>query len=346
MAYEHLHRYAFASRHVQGKRVLDLASGEGYGSSLLARTARLTVGIDLDEKTVRHARRKYLGDHIHFVVGSAIDVPLAARFDVIVCFELIEHIHKHDQLLSEIRRLLAPGGLLVISTPNKPEYRLMGPPNPFHVKELGLEEFETLLARFFKQVRLLGQRLYGNSNLWALPGPSSSVESGLFMDRNADEFVVSETDCRSPLYIIGLASDIEVPAGPASDVLVDISDSLIKERDRIQRELGETIGSQREALAWREEQVRQFQSTISSQEQALAWRASQVRDLASQVSDLNDIAHNQRERINELERQIYLIQSGRAWKLLQRFFAVRDQLLPPLSARRRIYDRLVGKIKL
>jgi SAM-dependent methyltransferase len=346
MAYEHLHRYAFASRHVQGKRVLDLASGEGYGSALLARTARLTVGIDIDEKTIRHARDRYVGDNIHFIVGSALDVPLAGRFDIIVCFELIEHLGKHDQLLSEVKRLLAPGGLLMISTPNRPEYRLLEPHNPFHVKELDLEEFESLLERYFRQVRLLGQRVYGSSNLWTLPCPSSGLASGPFIDRNNQEFVVSGIDCRSPLYLLGLASDAGLPPGPASDVLVDASDSLIKEKDRIQREMRETIGSQTEALAWREEQDRQLQSTLRSQEQALAWRASQVSELNDRVRDLKDIVHRQQEQLNELERDLHTVQSGRTWKLVQRFFVLRDRLLPPLSLRRRIYDRIVGGIRL
>jgi hypothetical protein len=240
----------------------------------------------------------------------------------------------------------------MISTPNRPEYRLLEPHNPFHVKELDSEEFESLLARFFGQVRVLGQRVYGSSNLWTLPRTSAVMESGLFINRDNSEFVVSGTDCRSPLYLLGLASDAGLPPGPANDVLVDASDSLIKEKDRIQREMRETIGSQTEALAWREEQERQFQSTISSQEQALAWRASQVselnnraRDLNDRVSDLNDIVRRQQERLDELERDLHTVQSGRTWKLVQRFFVLRDRLLPPLSLRRRLYDRIVGRIK-
>ncbi len=339
MTYEHLHRYAYASRYIEGKRVLDLASGEGYGSALIARTAFSVVGIDIDEKTVRHAHRKYAGANIHFVVGSVTEIPLAARFDVVVCFELIEHVQDHDKLLSEIKRLLAPGGMLMISTPNRPEYRLLEPSNPYHVKELDFEEFRTLLKRFFSQVRFLGQRVYCNSSLWATESPSYGPGSGMFIDRGADGFLVSQADRRAPLYFIGTASDTEMPPGPASEFLADNTNSLIKERDRIQSELETSIRSQQEALAWREEQERQFQIIISAREEALQWRASQI-DAMQLEKDY------QAQQIEGLEKQLRILQSGRAWKLLQKFFAFRDRILPPLSTGRRIYDRFLGKIKL
>jgi O-antigen biosynthesis protein len=339
MTYEHLHRYAYTSRYIEGKRVLDLASGEGYGSALLARKALSVVGIDLDEKTVRHARKKYMEGNIHFIVGSVTEIPLAARFDVVVCFELIEHIQDHGKLLSEIKRLLAPGGILVISTPNRPEYHLLEPSNPYHVKELDFEQFKSLLERFFARVRFLGQRVYCNSSLWAADPSSSGAGSGLFIDRNADGFFVSEADSRSPLYFIGLASDGEVPPSPANDLLADNSNSLLKERDRIQSELQATIRSQQEALDWRKEQVRQCEIIIKAREEAIQWQASQISEWQTE----NDY---QRKQIEELGKQIHLLQSGRAWKLLQRFFEFRDRVLPPPSARRRIYDRLIGKIRL
>ena len=86
MAYEHWHRYAYVSQFAQGKRALDLASGEGYGSALLAQTARLVIGIDIDERTVQHARRKYPGANRHFLVGSVTDIPLKSQFDLICLF--------------------------------------------------------------------------------------------------------------------------------------------------------------------------------------------------------------------------------------------------------------------
>src|SRR5262245_34545981 len=88
-AYEHLHRYAYAATLVQDKRVLDLASGEGYGSKLLAIGASSVIGIDIDENAVRHASEKYGGNNLQFRSGSITAVPIHDdhSFDVIVCFE-------------------------------------------------------------------------------------------------------------------------------------------------------------------------------------------------------------------------------------------------------------------
>src|SRR5947199_9541379 len=70
IGYEHLHRYAFATQFVRNKRVLDLASGEGYGSNLLAKTAKHVVGIDIDEKAANHAANNYIKPNLQFTVGS------------------------------------------------------------------------------------------------------------------------------------------------------------------------------------------------------------------------------------------------------------------------------------
>src|SRR5438034_365046 len=171
IGYEHLHRYAFATQFVRNKRVLDLASGEGYGSYLLAKTAKQVVGIDIDEQTVRHAKNKYIRPNLDFKVGSILEVPIEGNsfFDVIVCFEALEHVGDHHKLLSEAKRLLTPNGLFLVSTPNKmlytdePHFN-----NPFHVHELYFDEFKALLENYFRQVKFLGQRIHCTSNMWPL----------------------------------------------------------------------------------------------------------------------------------------------------------------------------------
>src|SRR5436309_13222977 len=102
IGYEHLHRYAFATQFVRNKRVLDLASGEGYGSNLIAKTAKQVVGIDIDEQAVRHTKNKYFLPHLDFKVGSILDVPNAGNglFDDIVCFEALEPFRDHYKSLS------------------------------------------------------------------------------------------------------------------------------------------------------------------------------------------------------------------------------------------------------
>src|SRR5699024_8866218 len=102
MIYEHYHRYALAATLTEGKRVLDLASGEGYGCALLAASAECVVGLEIDERIVRHARQNYRLDNLTFRAGSITDSDALADeppFDVITCFEAIEHVHEHEELM-------------------------------------------------------------------------------------------------------------------------------------------------------------------------------------------------------------------------------------------------------
>jgi O-antigen biosynthesis protein len=308
-AYEHLHRYAYIARYIRGKSVLDLASGEGYGTAMLARTAGLAIGIDIDENAVQHANKKYLAENLRFLLGSITDIPLTTQFDVIICFEAIEHIYDQEKLLVEVKRLLAPDGLFVISTPNKSEYRIQQPSNPFHVKELDFKEFKGLLANHFSQVHFLGQRVHCGSSLWPCETKKSGSVSDFFIDRSVDEFVVSESEQRIPIYYIGIASNAAVMPDFASDFLLDSSNGLLK--------------AQEQSLACRGEQVRQLESSICLLTEALEWRESQKEDLQAQIDS---------------------IKSGRAWQLIHLFMRIRDLVFPTLSRRRRIYGRFVQNI--
>ena len=117
--YEHLHRYKFAKEFVKDKMVLDLACGEGYGSFLLSATAKEVVGIDINKETITHASSKYLKNNLRFITGSISSIPILEEkiFDVIVCFEAIEHIKEHDSLIKEVKRLLKDDGIFIVSTP-------------------------------------------------------------------------------------------------------------------------------------------------------------------------------------------------------------------------------------
>ena len=299
IGYEHLHRYAYATQFVQNKRVLDLACGEGYGSYLLARTAESVVGIDIDEDAIRHARNKYLKQNLEFKVGSITEVPIVGEhcFDVAVCYEALEHIEDHHKLLGEVKRLLTPDGIFIVSTPNKtvytdePQYT-----NPFHVHELYFDEFRELFEKHFKNVKFLGQRIYCNSNIWPVfcDGDSKTVE--YVIDRNPREFVFVENDKRTPLYFIAIASDADSDVKETGSALVDVSDALLRQKDkqiathvteqeRLLREIGQlsnAVQGQQKSLAEKEEHadrlvqnVTVLQSVIEAQQQALAQKDQQ-----------------------------------------------------------------------
>lgn len=232
IAYEHWHRYAYARAWVTGKRVLDVACGEGYGAAFLAETAASVVGVDVDGDTVRHARAAHPRANLEFLEGSAAAIPIdgAASFDVITSFETIEHIDEASQLafLSEVRRLLAPGGVFVISSPDKRTYSdERGFSNEYHVKELYLEEFQALLRARFAHVSMVAQGVHGVSYLHPLDRREGSVLEVSVRGLDAGRFELEPT-APPHLYLVAVCSDAPVEA-PFS-VLLDRKEALLDER--------------------------------------------------------------------------------------------------------------------
>jgi SAM-dependent methyltransferase len=157
---EHLHRYAIAQKITKNKVVLDIASGEGYGSFLLSKSATRVFGVDIDERSINHAKGKYASSkNIEFHIGSTDAIPLEDKsVDVVISFETIEHHAKHDLMMQEVSRVLKTDGILLISSPEKSIYSERDPNNIYHIKELILSDFSDLLNRNFKNVNLFNQR--------------------------------------------------------------------------------------------------------------------------------------------------------------------------------------------
>src|SRR5208282_1491457 len=122
---EHVHRYLLAREYAKDKDVLDIASGEGFGSAILASAARNVVGVDIAAEAVRHATVRYQRDNVQFRQGSCAEIPLANNsIDLVISFETIEHLDEHKAMMAEIKRVLRPEGVLIISSPDKKEYSI------------------------------------------------------------------------------------------------------------------------------------------------------------------------------------------------------------------------------
>jgi ubiquinone/menaquinone biosynthesis C-methylase UbiE len=173
---EHLHRYAIAQKITKNKVVLDIASGEGYGSFLLSKEAIKVYGVDIDEKSINHAKVKYASSiNIEFTLGSTDAIPLQDEsVDVVVSFETIEHHDKHDLMMKEINRVLKKDGVLLISSPEKSIYKERDPNNPYHIKEITLVEFRDLLNKNFINVKLFNQRFVIGSLIHVIDQDSAS----------------------------------------------------------------------------------------------------------------------------------------------------------------------------
>lgn len=199
---EHMHRYFLVAQFVADKVVLDIACGEGFGSNVLSGTAASVIGVDIAEEAVLHARSKYKSDRLSFKVGSVTAIPLPdASVDVVVSFETIEHIAEHEEMMVEVKRVLRPGGIFVVSTPDKATYTdATGQINPFHVKELYRDEFENLIAPHFKYFRLHGQKIGFGSIIAPEAGSAPFVETG-------SSRLTSTDGLTDPMYLIAVASD-------------------------------------------------------------------------------------------------------------------------------------------
>jgi SAM-dependent methyltransferase len=155
----HLAVYEWIAERVAGRAVLDMACGEGYGSSVLARTAGSVVGVDGNPEAHEHARLRYTRSGLSFEWGAVESYGEPGSFDAVVFLQTIEHVVDPAAVLGHFRSLLAPGGVAYVSTPNVLTLAPAGAiksDNPWHLREYRVEEFESLCRRVFPRVEMLG----------------------------------------------------------------------------------------------------------------------------------------------------------------------------------------------
>jgi 2-polyprenyl-3-methyl-5-hydroxy-6-metoxy-1,4-benzoquinol methylase/glycosyltransferase involved in cell wall biosynthesis len=288
---EHFHRYLFAEQIVKGKRVLDIASGEGYGSALLARSAAYVTGVDISAEAVVHAKVTYHADNLTYLVGSCAAIPLPDHsIDIVVSFETIEHHDQHEAMMSEIKRVLTVEGVLLISCPDKYEYSdKTGYRNEYHVKELYREEFVHLLAAYFKCCTMFGQRaVYGSLILQSVGG----LECETY--KIDDKLAPPVDGLANAVYLIAIASDVQIPtvkAGLLDQALESISE--ISDRDVWISKLHETTQS---LIVDRDAQKAGYEQLKAEMRN----RESQCEDLLRKVSERDAWIAKHEETIQSL----------------------------------------------
>ena len=160
----HLSRYQFAAKRVQGKRVLDCACGTGYGVRILheAGDAAFVVGVDIEPKAIEYACKEHKVDAATFICSSGDCLALPkASVDVVTSFETIEHVPDDVALINEFHRVLRPGGVLIISTPNL--WPLAD--SPHHVREYDCASFIKVLDDKFTCIEVYNQNSGSNTAL-------------------------------------------------------------------------------------------------------------------------------------------------------------------------------------
>ena len=321
IVYEHWHRYVLASTLAPGRRVLDVACGEGYGAALLARKASFVLGVDLAREAVDQARERYAqAGRCAFAQGSCQQVPAATgAFDLIVSFETIEHVDAQAQeaMLAEFDRTLAPGGLIILSSPNKALYSdATGYQNEYHVHELYRDDLANLVARRFPAQLWLGQKVQTLSTIWN----ESPSATGLSAYELGPEGVLAYRGPEPLYFLVALARRAEdLPCDlPALSLLVDRGETVHTAAERAQRELLrleseyaerhgrlEALIAERDtSLERRSQHVLHLERLKENCERVVAERDGQLRSANAHVQHLEALVAARERLVEERDAQL------------------------------------------
>ncbi|MDA7417772.1 glycosyltransferase [Xenophilus arseniciresistens] len=315
LRYEHMHRYVWAAQFVQGKAVLDIASGEGYGSAVLADSAASVVGVDISETAVAHARAAYTAKgNLRYLQGSADAIPCeSASFDVVVSFETIEHLATQQEMISEIRRVLKPEGMLIISSPNKKTYsddRAYS--NEFHVKELYFDEFDALLKQQFRRVSYLGQRFVTLSTLLPASSSQATYEALGLRDGQAQPGTPAGLE---PLYFVAVCDQGEGPELPLTPSAFFDASFDIYARQQAVLQWASGVDDERAAHAQRADQAQARRADeAAAHAQALAEQLSVIEGLKLQADKLQLENATLRVQAQAAANEVQALRASSSWR--------------------------------
>jgi ubiquinone/menaquinone biosynthesis C-methylase UbiE len=211
MHIEHWHRYKIAKKFCKDKTVLDAACGTGYGSHLVAQEAKEVFGVDISQEAIDYCEKNYVQDNLQFKQASVDNMPFPDEFfDVIISFETIEHIDEklQNKFLLEIKRVLKPEGMLIMSSPDKASSS-QNEINSFHIHELNKNEFCQLIKSKFKYSRYANQIASYASLIQA--ENNTSDFNYYITEKTGNRSNISEIDEFPAVFNIAFASDEPIP---------------------------------------------------------------------------------------------------------------------------------------
>lgn len=335
---EHFARYLFASRLARGKRVVDLGSGTGYGSAALAELALQVTGVELSAEAVEYARERYGSPRVQFLCASATETGLEkGAYDLVVAFEVIEHLSNWGDLLREAKRLLKPSGQFVVSTPNRDYYaesRRLAGPNPFHEHEFDFAEFDAALRELFPYVSLFVQN-HSEAVIFQSLGKHAGAE--LRMEKTTAQ----AEGAHFFVAVCALSPQIGSPAF----VYLPTAANVLRERERHIQKLEEELAQK---TSWLEKSIAEHAALVSAHgelKQELETRNRWAEDLNNQLRTKN-------ERIAALQQEIDREQQA-ASETVARYEAkiaeleadVAEKARWAMDTERRLTDEFAGKVQ-
>lgn len=341
---EHLHRYLQACEIVGGKVVLDIASGEGYGSAMLAEKALQVIGVDISEEAVGHAKSRYKKENLEYRVGSCASIPLPdASVDMIVSFETIEHHDQHEEMMREFKRVLRPAGLVLISSPDKHNYSVVPEySNPYHIKELFEQEFKQLLGNYFKNTSYFGQRIVYGSGIFS---ESAATHSLSYSYQN--EVVDKTPGMSKPVYWIALASDGDLPSLTSGMLEQPINDTeLIREWARVVAERDGQIHAWSKTATERAEAVTEKSKQLANLQQIVNQLERQISPLNMEIVKRGEWAQDLQRQLTEKQTELSRLASSHSWKITMPLREGRRWLTHPAAQAKRYAKVMIHAGKL
>lgn len=181
----HNFAYRYARNFVRDKTVIDIGCGTGYGSNILSEQAKFVYGIDYHPGTILYCKEHYNASNIRFYQRDATKLEFKQQFDVAVCFQIIEHIDNISDFIERIKRLVKPGGKILISTPNVKETKKGQRKNPYHLNEMTFAQFNNLLQKHFSTCELLGVAYASKNRLRDVLGKMPFYKWGKLLKRKS-----------------------------------------------------------------------------------------------------------------------------------------------------------------
>ncbi|MEB3310891.1 MAG: methyltransferase domain-containing protein [Snowella sp.] len=305
---EHLIRYAFVTPFIQGKKVLDIACGSGYGSQYMAlQGAEQVVGVDIEQQAIDYARKFHNHDVIRYIQSDAQSVPELAddSFDVIVSFETIEHVQHPMLFLTELRRLLKPEGQIFMSCPN--DYRISPWISEFHVHKFRFNEFRDLFLSVFGEGTFLGQHtVLGNCLLLPQSLKEKTVQFESYKQSLPNDFF--EQEYLEDASSIENADGYFVASGVEPNVLgntVSISQTPMRS---IMLALGALYKNQSQ-IELLQEQLSQTQSELHQAHSQSEQAQSELHQTCSQLDQTQSELHQTRSQLDQTQSELHQTRS-------------------------------------
>jgi GT2 family glycosyltransferase/ubiquinone/menaquinone biosynthesis C-methylase UbiE len=371
MKVEHIQRYLAIKNLVKNKTILDAATGDGYGAAILSESAEKVIAIDISETAISIAKNKYKNDNLVFQVASISEIPIQDNsIDFVVSFETIEHVDVEIQtrFINEVKRVLKDDGILIISTPNKKKYSDdYNYKNPFHVKEFYLDEFKNFLSKHFEDMVIYHQKnevvslLERESNDSFLPNITSQLEPTIIEGK----YLIAVCGKKIPLGLTLGSVFVFDDKFKSSIDRIHVLQKEVEDRNIHIRLLDKQIEEYRKRILDCEINHKTLNTRVLYLENEVSDKTAHISMLDEQIEgnqkilslykhEVLEMSENQNSHISEITKltqqlsennkqitifkkyqlELQKIHQSKGWRILVKYYGLRDELFPKNSIRR------------